>query len=122
MRAVVLSVALAGCYQPAPPSDVPCASNGQCPGGLQCDVSRTPPVCVDRLPPIEPDASSTDTPTGLDAPDAPSPPTFVASANASGGAVASLSYALAIPPGAGRLLLVSVQLGSNCNAAVPDIL
>jgi hypothetical protein len=123
MRAVVLFVALAGCYQPAPPNAVPCASNGQCPSGLQCDRSLTPPLCVDRLPAIEPDAGGIDAPIGIDAaPDAMSPPTFVASANASGGAVASLSYALAVPPGTRRFLLVSVQLGSNCTAAVPAVL
>jgi hypothetical protein len=124
MRAVALSIALAGCYQATPPSGVPCASNGECPSGLLCDVSRAPPICVDRLPTIEPDAGGAD--AGLDAgPDAPPDamllPAFVVSANARAGAVASLSYELVIPPGAGRFLLVSVQLGSNCSAAVPDV-
>ena len=122
MRAIALSVALAGCYQPAPPSGVPCAGNGECPSGLVCDTSRTLPICVDRLPAIEPDASAPDAAAAPDAPpDAMIPPAFEAAASARGAGGASLTYSLAIPPGAGRFLLVSVQLGSNCTAAVPAV-
>src|SRR5262245_44767849 len=113
MRAVALLIALVGCYQATPPSGVPCASDGDCPRGLQCDHSHAPPICVEQLP-IEPDA-------GVDAIDAPPdmppdvmvPPAFVMSANSNGGGIVSLSYALVIPPGTDRFLLVSVQLGSN---------
>jgi hypothetical protein len=121
MRAVALFVAVAACYRPTPPSDVPCASNGECPAGLLCDVSRTPPVCVDHLPGIEPDGGPDAAPDAAP-PDAMIPPTFVAAARANAGAVASLSYALTIPPGDRRFLLVSIQLGSNCSDAVPAIL
>lgn len=126
MRAIALSVALAGCYQPVPPRDVPCAGNGECPNGLVCDTSRPLPACVDRLPTIGPDAGAPDATTGPDArpdapPDAKLPPAFAAVANARGSGVASLTYSLAIPPGAGLFLLVSVQLGSNCTAAVPGV-
>jgi hypothetical protein len=124
MRAIAFFVALAGCYQPAPPSGVPCAGNGECPSGLECDTSRTLPICVERLSAIEPDAGAPDA-----APDAPPdappdariPPAFAAVVSARGAGVASLTYSLAIPPGAGRFLLVSVQLGSDCTAAVPAV-
>src|SRR5262249_23871853 len=62
MRAEGLTVVLLGaCYHPAPPGDVPCAANGDCPVGLQCDHSVSPPTCVDHTtePPqdaIVPDA------------------------------------------------------------------
>lgn len=122
MRPLVLAAVLAGCYQPAPPSEVPCASNGECPGGLTCDLSRTPPVCVEQLPSGTPDAAA-DARVIVDAPpDAMLPPMVAAVSSANAGSVASLSYALAIPPGTGRFLLVSVQLGSNCTAAVPEVL
>jgi hypothetical protein len=88
-----------------------------------CDVSRTPPVCVERLDEGEPDAPLVpDAPLIPDAPpDAMTGPAFVAAASANDKVVASLSYALAIPPGDGRFLLVSVQLGSNCTADVPNV-
>ena len=122
MRAIALLVALAGCYQPAPPSGVACTRNGECPSGLVCDTSRAPPICVDRLPAIEPDAAEPDAAIPPDAPpDARIPPAFAAVASARGAGVASLTYSLVIPPGAGRFLLVSVQLGSNCTAAVPAV-
>lgn len=122
MRAIALSVVLAGCYQPAPPSGVLCAGNGECSSGLVCDTSRVPPICVDRLTAIEPDASEPDAAPVPDVPpDATIPPAFAAVASARGAGVASLTYSLVIPPGAGRFLLVSVQLGSNCTAAVPAV-
>ncbi|HWO20246.1 MAG TPA: hypothetical protein VNO30_15865 [Kofleriaceae bacterium] len=122
MRALALSIALAGCYQPALPRGVPCAGNGECPSGLVCDTSRALPICVDRIPALEPDAGAADAAPPPDAPpDAMIPPAFAAVASARGDAVASLTYSLTIPPGAGRFLLVSVQLGSNCTAAVPAV-
>lgn len=46
---------------------------------------------------------------------------FVATAEANAGAVASLTYPLTIPAGTDRALIVSVQLGSNCATAVPTV-
>ena len=123
MRLVALCLVLVGCYRPAPPSDVPCASNGACPSGLVCDLSRSPPTCVDRFGGGEPDGAIPPDAVIADAPpDAAVPPAFAAFASASAGAVASLTYPLVVPPGAGRFLLVTVQLGSNCSVAVPQVL
>jgi outer membrane protein assembly factor BamB len=47
---------------------------------------------------------------------------FVTEAHAAAGAVASLTYALTVPAGTDRALIVSVQLGSGCaGAAVPTV-
>jgi len=118
-------VLVGGCYHPTPPGDVPCSPNGTCPGTLQCDMSRSPPTCVDQLPDPRDAAadSSHDAPIGsADAPpDAPQPPAFVAEAHTNGANVASLRYTLTIPPGSGRFLVVTVQLGSPCAGTVPEV-
>jgi hypothetical protein len=46
---------------------------------------------------------------------------FAAVAFGHGSAVASLSYALTIPTGTARVLIVSVEIGSNCTVAVPSV-
>src|SRR5258707_229867 len=39
MRAVVVAVAVAGCYHPHPIDGAPCAANQQCPAGQTCNLS-----------------------------------------------------------------------------------
>ena len=46
---------------------------------------------------------------------------FSAANSANGGAVSSLTYALTIPAGTNRFLIVSVQLGSNCAGTAPTV-
>jgi len=47
---------------------------------------------------------------------------YVTEAHAAGGAVGSLTYALTVPAGTDRALIVSVQLGSDCaGTAVPTV-
>ena len=46
MRWGLFAVALVGCYSPTAKTGVPCASNGACPDGQQCDTTQSPPVCV----------------------------------------------------------------------------
>lgn len=120
----VTVVLLGACYHPTPPGEVPCAANGACPDNLRCDMSRTPPICVEHLPDPQDAAvdAAPDTASDPDAiPDAAQAPAFAAQAHANGANVASLRYSLTVPPGSGRFLVVSVQLGSNCTALVPDV-
>ncbi len=124
MRAEGLAVVLLGCYHPTPPGAVPCASNGACPDGLVCDTAASPPACVDHLPGTQDAAIDAAAPDGTTAdapPDAFVPPQFVAQAYTSGAAVTSVRYSLTVPPGSGRFLIVTVQLGSMCAGTVPDV-
>lgn len=43
---VAAAIAIAGCYNPNAKTGVPCAANGQCPDGQQCDTTQSPPLCV----------------------------------------------------------------------------
>jgi hypothetical protein len=40
---------LVGCYQPTFVTGSPCTANGACPNGQQCELSASPPICVDML-------------------------------------------------------------------------
>jgi hypothetical protein len=47
-----------GCYHPTAATNVPCASNGDCPGSQICNLDLPQPVCVDMLPDAsEPDSA-----------------------------------------------------------------
>jgi hypothetical protein len=84
VRSLVVTVALAGCFSPAPHAGVPCSASGECPAGLVCDMSTN--RCERSA--SEVDASpTTDGPMidmasidgSIDAPiDAPPPEPFVA--------------------------------------------
>ncbi len=50
---VVIAVFLAGCFSPAPRAGAACASNGDCPDGLECAASNT---CEKPGTQVEPDA------------------------------------------------------------------
>lgn len=127
MRAGWLTVVLVGgCYRPAPPGDVPCAPNGACPGRLTCDYTLSPPVC-DEHPGDGTHDAAIDS-FVLDAPpDAPPdgvvlpPPTFVAETHTAAANVATIRYTLTVPSGLERFLVVSVQLGSDCDTLVPNV-
>ena len=64
MRSRMLCVVwLVGCYRPAPEPGSPCTAQGDCPGGLICDLGAVPPTCVDELhdaapPPDDPVVTS----------------------------------------------------------------
>jgi hypothetical protein len=45
-RTAIAAIVLWGCYGPHAAVGVPCAANGDCPGGQTCDVNQTPPTCV----------------------------------------------------------------------------
>jgi Tol biopolymer transport system component len=51
MKLAFVAAAAIGCYAAHAPSEVPCASNGSCPGAQVCDTSRAPPTCVESLSP-----------------------------------------------------------------------
>src|SRR5690349_7522739 len=40
MRVGVLGFLLAGCFSPSPQANTPCAANGDCPDGLQCNADN----------------------------------------------------------------------------------
>lgn len=66
---------LTACFHPYVASDVPCSPNETCPDLQLCDLSRSPPVCVDNLHTI--DAS---VPNTLDIDGAPDHPVDAPSA------------------------------------------
>ena len=42
-------LAAAACYHPSPNPGAPCSDTGECPSGQSCDMSQSPPICVEAL-------------------------------------------------------------------------
>lgn len=79
-----------------------------------CAFNPAPPIATDGPPLVD---AAGDAP--IDA--APQPPSFTASAVTSQEDAALVTLPVTIPDGAGRFLIVAVQLGAGCNDMIPSV-
>lgn len=127
--ALVLMLAVAGCYAPRPPSGAACAPSGACPDGLVCspatltcelraiDGGGPDALKVDAAIDARPDASI-DAPTDAAIDAAPALPLLVQQAVSFATATNQVSVTLPATPGAGHVL---VMIGGGPQAPLDSV-